>query len=76
VSPYGALDLSGNVWEWVQDYYAPNFYQNNVENNPVDLEVSEFRVIRGGAFTNVESTARNKIKPGSVDNFLGFRCGE
>ncbi len=53
-SPFGALDMSGNVWEWVADYYDANYYASSPTENPGgpadDSAGSHMRVIRGGSF--------------------------
>lgn len=52
-SPYGVLDMAGNVAEWVADYYNADYYSQNVTVNPPGPgERSEFfnRVVRGGTF--------------------------
>ena len=52
-SRFGALDMAGNGWEWVDDYYAPNYYAGSADTNPTGPEISNFnyaRVIRGGSF--------------------------
>jgi eukaryotic-like serine/threonine-protein kinase len=62
-SPYGALDLGGNVWEWVADKY--------------DLDASR-RVVRGGSccsyFVEPRAANRNAWDPRHRDGDLGFRC--
>lgn len=72
----GALDMSGNVWEWVSSMYAPYAYDESHEN---DSDNTSARVLRGGSFiTNslldLRSSERNSDSPTSVSNNYGFRC--
>jgi formylglycine-generating enzyme required for sulfatase activity len=51
-SPFGALDMAGNVWEWVADLYGIGYYSVSPERNPTGPATSSTnrRVIRGGSF--------------------------
>lgn len=55
-SPFGALDMSGNVWEWVSDFYEPNYYSQAGEQNPTGPNSAgpngPRRVIRGGSWAD------------------------
>jgi eukaryotic-like serine/threonine-protein kinase len=58
--PFGALDMAGNVWEWVADYYSTGYYALSPEHNPPGPEASstDRRVLRGGSFQDVWTDLR------------------
>ena len=78
-SVYGAYDMSGNVWEWVNDLYSETYYQNSPPtSNPPGPVSGLSRVHRGGSFLDgvdrIYSSKRDKGDPSFSSLNLGFRC--
>lgn len=69
-SPYGAYDMAGNVWEWVNDRYDENYYQVSPAVNPLgpdsDLQKSNSRVLRGGSWYYADGSFRSIFRFGVV----------
>jgi formylglycine-generating enzyme required for sulfatase activity len=77
-SPYGALDMAGNVWEWVYDHYDAAYYLIPSGSNPGGPETGEARVIRGGSWyfhpRDIRAAFRYGHAPAYVSCSGGFRC--
>ena len=77
-SPYGALDMAGNVWEWVSDWYDANYYSNVPAENPTGPTSGQSRVLRGGSWINIDDDIRSAVRNGNYpvnsNSLVGFRC--
>jgi formylglycine-generating enzyme required for sulfatase activity len=78
VSPYGAHDMAGNVWEWVADWFDASYYQRSPERNPTGPETGQRRVLRGGSWLsnpiNLRTADRLSVSPEHRNTNVGFRC--
>jgi serine/threonine protein kinase len=78
-SPFGCVDMAGNVQEWTQDGYEPDFYAHSEARDPLNQDLAAvLKVIRGGSWKKearlARCAARACQKPDSTANDLGFRC--
>ena len=77
---WNLYDTLGNVWEWVNDWFDPNYYQHSPSQDPPGPASGESRILRGGSLVvdpgDVRVSFRFKDYPGGMyDGVYGFRCG-
>jgi formylglycine-generating enzyme required for sulfatase activity len=82
-NPWGLYDISGNVWEWCNDFYQVDYYQQSPKTDPRGPMEGKSKVVRGGAWRFSAESCRSGYRynenPGYVDvcfgyDIYGFRC--
>jgi formylglycine-generating enzyme required for sulfatase activity len=77
-SPVKVMDVAGNAWEWVFDWYGANYYQNSPSNNPTGPINGFWKVVRGGGYNSIPSFLRTANRhagdPYEAYYNVGFRC--
>ena len=77
-SPYGVLDMAGNVNEWVADWYSSSYYGVSPPSNPTGPASGSYRVLRGGSWRNDWNDIRVALRPSNNPDLsygnVGFRC--
>jgi sulfatase modifying factor 1 len=77
VSPYGVVDMAGNVWEWTADGFDSAYHRNSSRSNPQGSGIN--KVIRGGCFYDetpelYRCAVRDGVGPDVWEMYRGFRC--
>jgi len=82
-NPWGLYDMTGNVWQWCNDFYKVDYYAESPRENPQGPATGETKVVRGGAWRFSAESCRSGYRynenPGYADvcfgyDIYGFRC--
>jgi len=75
---YQVYDMAGNVWEWVSDWYDPEYYTFSEHRNPQGPPTGRFRCVRGGSWVNddvsfLRCAHRHEVPADTYAYSVGFR---
>jgi len=78
-SPYGALDMAGNVYQWVSDWYGDTYFANSPLSNPQGPATGLYKIMKGGGWDSDEVGTRSDFhlvysNPHVALNDIGIRC--
>ncbi|WP_461536248.1 formylglycine-generating enzyme family protein [Spongorhabdus nitratireducens] len=80
-SPYGVMDMAGNLFEWTADWFSTSYFANSPKNNPKGPDSGEFKVLRGSSWLmrtddGLASNVRSGYAPLGQGYVVGFRCAK
>ena len=77
-SAYGLLDTGGNMWEFCEDWWDPNYFKSSPNKDPAGPKTGRARVVKGGSWdsrpTVLSASSRNFAYIGYREGDFGFRC--
>jgi formylglycine-generating enzyme required for sulfatase activity len=77
-SPYGVLDMAGNAYEWIYDYYSADYYSSSPSDNPFGPDSGDMQVLKSASFNTsaylIRSANRGRYAPDTTGDDDGFRC--
>jgi formylglycine-generating enzyme required for sulfatase activity len=77
-SPYGLLDSGGNMWEFCEDWWDPDYFESSPPKDPTGPKTGRARVVKGGSWdsrpTVLSASSRNFAYIGYREGDFGFRC--